>query len=207
MGIYKTTFEFLKLVFSLNQEKKAKNDSSPINITGDGTSTNVNYGQQTWNFNGPVLLLAENVLPSYKKLSHLIKSNDIDFLQLRSIENESEIRLDESDNRRFDVKPEILKIPLTIECEIFGLNKDTGHGKLRVATKQDIPKGEYNFVVAKSRKTKSKKLDYAQSMLEEKVIVECWKEILFDPFSPECTKIVKLHLLSVQALSTHATAG
>lgn len=203
----KTTFEFLKLVFSLNQEKKAKNDDKTINITGDEVTTNVNYGNQTWNFNAPVLMLGESVLPSYKKLSQLIKSNDIDFLQLSSDEKESEIRLDQSDNRRFDVKPEILKTPIAIECEIFDINKDKGHGKLRVVKKQEIPSGEYNFVIAKSRKTKNKKLEFVQSMLEEKVSVECWKEILFDPFSPECTKIIKLHLLSVQASSHHTTAG
>lgn len=203
----KTTFEFLKLVFSLNQEKKAKNDDKPINVTGDETTTIVNYGEQTWNFNAPVLILGENVLPSYKKLSQLIKTNDIESLQLGSGEKEPEIRLDQSDNHRFDVKPEILKAPITVECEIFDINKDKGQGKLRVVKKQGIPSGEYNFVIAKSRKTKNKKLEFAQSLLEEKVIVECWKEILFDPFSPECTKILKLHLLSVQSVSTHATAG
>lgn len=203
----KITFEFLKLVFTLNQEKKSNNDDKPINITGDEVTTNVNYGEQTWNFNAPVLMLGESVLPSYKRISQLIKFNDIEFLQLGSGENEPEIRLDESDNHRFNVKPEILKSPISIECEIFDINKDKGHGKLRVVKKQGIPSGEYSFVIAKSRKTKNKKLDFVQSMLEEKVMVECWKEILFDPFSPECTKIVKLHLLSVQALSTHATAG
>jgi len=196
----KTTFEFLKLVFSLNQEKKLRNDDKPINITGDEATTNVNYGEQTWNFNAPVLMLGESVLPSYKKLSQLIKLNDIEFLQLGSSEKEPEIRLDQNDSHRFDVKPEILKTPVAIECEIFDINKDKGHGKLRVVKKQGIPSGEYNFVIAKSRKTKNKKLEFVQSMLEEKLIVECWKEILFDPFSPECTKIIKLHLLSVQAL-------
>lgn len=203
----KLTFEFLKLVFTLNQEKKTSGDDKPINITGDGTTTNVNYGNQTWNFNAPVLVLGESVLPSYKRLSQLIKFNDIEFLQLGSGEKEPEIRLERDGNLRFDVKPELLKSPIALECEIFDINKDNGRGKLRVMKKQGVPSGEYNFVIAKSRKTKNKRFEFVQSMLEEKVIVECWKEILFDPFSPECTKIVKLHLLSVQTVSNLTTAS
>ena len=204
----KTTFEFLKFMYSLNHEKNAKKDELPINVSGEGSSVVVNYGEQNFNFHAPVLLLGQSTLPSYKKIAQLMRRGELDVFQLGSDEREPEIYLDRNDSYLFDVKSKISKFPIMIKCEIFSFNKDTGKGKLRVRTTQEtIPYGEYRFSISKSRKAKNKKLDYVQFMLETRVMVECFIETLFDPFSDSGIKIVQLHLLSVQKIPVTSNAG
>jgi len=195
----KTTFEFLKFMYSLNHEKNAKKDEIPLDVSAKDSIVVVNYGEQTFNFNAPVLSLGQSTLPSYKRITQLMKHGELDVFQLGNEGKKlSDIYLDGNDAYLFDVKSKISKIPITVECEIFSFNKDTGKGKLRVrTTTESIPYGEYSFSIIKNGKSKSKSLDYAQSMLETSVIVECFIETLFDPFSKGCVKIVQLHLLSV----------
>src|SRR5258706_9734749 len=190
----KSAFELLQFLYALRKDVGNKNQPA-LTINGNGNNVIINSGEMTISVEKPVFALAQQLRPSYMGIAKSIRQGELDYFQIGSKRENPEIRIDESNARMFDSSTEILRNPIKVECEIISFSKKTGSGKLFVFPNQEIPDDEYFFTI-KKRDIES----FSQYLQERKVIVECRQEILYDPFAPQHTRIVKLRLVSAQRL-------
>jgi len=85
------------------------------------------------------------------------------------------------DRTLFDLPTFIDKDPTEVKCEIFDFNKFNNVGKLRVASGQPIPSGDYSFSIFGSQDN----IDYIYSMLKPLVTIKCLVEKAKSPLGPE----------------------
>jgi hypothetical protein len=182
----KETFSFLKLILS----HRKKGQSPTIRAMDNGT-VNICYGgNQTFNFNAPVIQIGKDAFNNYRGLTQLIENEGVNQISAgRS--TDPEIVLAKGDEDLFREIPELASNTVKLRCEIFDFNKHKNVGKLAVPKGQDVPEGEYPFSVVGSQ-------DYVQfvkSMLKMTVTVECIVETAQDMLGKSI--IAKLQVLKV----------
>ncbi|HUT28279.1 MAG TPA: hypothetical protein VMX13_00695 [Sedimentisphaerales bacterium] len=164
----KEAFAFLKLVLSRSREGRTPS----IEASEEGT-VNVCYGgNQTFNFNAPVIQIGKQVLPHYQHWTQLVEREGVKEISMGD-RNTPEIRIGRDDTKLFNQPSDLIRNAITLRCEIFDFNKYKNSGKLAVASGQAVPEGQYGFSVVGTE-------DYVQfvrSMLKTSVIVECIQEM------------------------------
>lgn len=190
----KSAFDLLKFLYSVRKDLGNKEKPS-LTINGSGNNVVINNGEMTISVEKPIFTLANQVRPSYMAIAKLVRHGELDYFQIGSNKEKPEIRLDDTNAKLFDASTEILRYPIKVNCEILSFNKKTGNGKLFAFPNQEIPSDEYAFVV-KKRDIQN----FIQFIQEDKVVVECRQEILYDPFAPQHTRIVKLRLITAYTI-------
>ena len=195
-------FDLLKTVFSPmvreGESGPATYNSGPvINISGENATVIVNDVEKVV-YPAVVVPIAEQALSGYRRLGRLLRSGEVDEVIIGEVDGymvdarfkELAIVMRYHEAMMLEERSYILPGPIAVECEIFLFDKDKGVGRLRIFAGQPIPEGEYNFKVDERYKDA-----IIWSMSEKRVRFLCKQEIVFNPFAPERTKIVKLHLL------------
>ncbi len=171
----KETFNFLKLICS-----GSSGDNSPEIEVKDSQHVSVHIGDTYQHFYGPIIPIAEKALPKYQDLAHMIEAGKLETISAGSLEK-PEINLKPEDRTLFDLPTFIDKDPTEVKCEIFDFNKFNNVGKLRVASGQPIPSGDYSFSIFGSQDN----IDYIYSMLKPLVTIKCLVEKAKSPLGPE----------------------
>lgn len=186
----KETFNFLKLVFATKDSgmKPKIEISKSQNVT-------VHVGDIHHHFHGTVIQIAEQSLPKYQELAHLLDQGKIERISAGTPEK-YEMQLELKDKTLFDVPTNIKEHPIQIACEIFDFNKFKNIGKLRIGEDQVVPAGDYNFSIFGTQDN----VNYIYSMLKPVVTIRCLVEMAMVPFGPD--KIVHLHVTEVERSET-----
>ncbi|MEO7861100.1 MAG: hypothetical protein ABJB97_05400 [Acidobacteriota bacterium] len=183
----KQAYDLLQMVFGVMKAGK----KPEITVGGnDNSIININTGTQTVVFNAPVLGIAQQALPHYQTLDHLLEASEVKTISFGSVDN-PEIKRTQDTRGTFDLPTVVDDAPVQLECEIFNFDKFRNTGKLIVADEQAVIKGEYKFSVVGDQDV----ADYISAMLRKHVKVSCLREISQDPFAPG--RVVRLQLTKV----------
>lgn len=189
LGIWeyaKEAYELLKFAY-----EAVKKDEQPIYQFKDNGHVEVNNGEQTQIFNGPVYHIAKLTQKTYIEMAKHVTDGSITSFSLNETVNHSGILIAQNEASFFNIPSTIEVEPIEIDCEIFDFNKFEDSGKLRVFENQALPSKDYRFEVV----GKQADSQYIEAMLRKSVKITCLKEIIVDPL--EAQKIVKLQVLKV----------
>jgi hypothetical protein len=117
----------------------------------------------------------------------MLEAGKLESISAGSLEK-PEIALKTDDRTLFDLPTTIEKDPIEVKCEIFDFNKFKNAGKMRVASGQPVPSGDYSSSIFGSQDN----VNYIYSMLKPLVIVNCLIEKAKSPLGPEL--ISHLHI-------------
>jgi len=183
----KDSFQLLKTVIGAVQRGEAPH----YEFKNDGNAS-VHVGNETHNYYGPVIQIAELSLPHYQNLAHLIDVQRLNEVSAGIIGQKADIFIGENDRDAFDIPTRIEKETIAIQCEVFDFNKFKNTGKLSIFDEtQDVPSGEYNFEIFGPQDN----VEYIYSMLKPSVELFCLVEVAANPFGEE--KVHKLHVTGV----------
>jgi len=168
----KESFKFLKLIYELH-----KNGHTPQIQQGPNSSVIVVNGDVTYNFNGPVIQIAEKALPHYENLTDLIGEQQVTNIELGTASEPRAIELGIQDKEVFIIPTTIDDVSISLEGEIFDVNKFNRTGKIQVLLNQKIPAARYSFSIVGDQNI----VDYIQSMVKQKVKVKCLVERRLNP--------------------------
>ncbi len=181
------SFQLLRAVVGAVQKGEA-----PRYEFNSAGNADVHIGDVTYNYNAPIIQIAELALPHYQNLAHLIEPERLNEISAGLIDREADIYLGENDRGAFDVPTRVEKETVSIRCEVFDFNKFKNTGKLSVIEEaQPVPMGEYNFEIFGPQDN----IEYIYSMLKPSVELFCLVEIEASPFGGE--KVHKLHVTGV----------
>ncbi len=167
----KEAFDFLKLVLSFSKEGK-----TPSVEAGEHGTVNICYGgEQTFNFNAPIINIGKQALPHYQHYTQLIEKEGVDEITIGR-HDAPEISLGKNDSELFNQPSQLMSNTVTLRCEIFDFNKYKNTGKLAVSPGESIPEGQYGFTVVGSEDY----VQFVESMLKTNVTVECIQETTRD---------------------------
>lgn len=163
----KESFQFLKLLYELHKKGQA-----PQIQQGPNSSVIVVNGDVTYNFNGPVIQIAEKALPHYENLTDLLGEQQVNNIKLGTISEPQAIELDIQDKELFIIPTTIDDASISLEGEIFDVNKFSRVGKIQVLPNQKIPASKYSFSIVGDQDI----VEYIHSMIKQRVRVTCLVE-------------------------------
>ena len=185
----KATFDFLRTVFTLIQEPK---DARGISIqTGDNSLVIMHNDGIVASYPLPVKDIASDALKKgYQEWASLFRRGEVERIQLGESLTQSAIDITPELADRFYRRKFLAEESVALTVEIIGFDKKRGSGRLVVLPGQEIPAGEYSFVVPQQMERFEKVI---RSMLKNRVSIICREEIVLEPLP----RIARLHVESV----------
>jgi len=184
----KNAVDFVKAVYELAHQ------GAEVQITQDGNgNTVVTSGDTHQVFNGPVYIIASQMIGSLREVDDLLEGDLVKSVALHGPGGAEIIRHTSDKKGLFYPPVQVDETPIRLTCDIFDFNKYDKVGKARVAADQPIPPGNYKFKNIGDQTVD----EFILSMTEPQVTLICLVKYQQDPLSE--SKIAEVLVVRIAA--------